>query len=191
VKTPKDLEEERGLIEKELQEESENLKAHELGQTWEQAAMTKAGFPAKYWLPWQLAVKWKTSNYPMEPSREAVAQWKKLTESAAAGMFSIGKKVTSRRILKELAHDLDLLRQYDAELAPIEEKKGNGSTQPAKPGRKRRYNWQKDQEIDESWKRAKGAGTSAKQFALDQHLSLTALKLLLNRVAKRNKGARK
>jgi hypothetical protein len=65
---------------------------------------------------------------------------------------------------------------------------GGGGEQPGKRGRKSRCNRQKDREIADDWKRAKGAGTAKKQYASDNNLSLRDLNRILNRHAKRGEG---
>jgi hypothetical protein len=63
----------------------------------------------------------------------------------------------------------------------------DGGKQPSKRSRKSRFDWQRDQEIADSWKRAKDAGIKKKVFSRDKGLSLRDLNRILNRHAKRNR----
>jgi hypothetical protein len=92
--------------------------------------------------------------------------------------------------LAELRKVRKFLRRAYASHNQDGESQGEEGERPGTPGRKRRYDWKKDEEIADGWQRARGAGTPKKQYARDQDLSFRELNRILNRHAKR-KRARK
>jgi hypothetical protein len=80
--------------------------------------LKQLGFPADWWLPWDLALKWQTSGYPIRPSREAVAQWVKLIRGSAVAASVSGDGPRRDRLLAQLANDLELVRLHFPALVP-------------------------------------------------------------------------
>jgi hypothetical protein len=104
-----------------LMKQREELADHAIAKRWPKdpfecdvQSRVRCGFPPDCWLPWRLTEKWKASLYPKEPSAEAIRQWQDIMEKVAALAYALGHRETASRVLEELAHDLDLLRQNAA-----------------------------------------------------------------------------
>jgi hypothetical protein len=110
ARTPEELDELMEQVEIQLGEhQPSNLSLND-----EQAALVGKGFPVDWWLPVELAVKWKTSCFPKKRSAKAKARWETQVKKAAFRNIARGRDSTGRRMLKQLAHDLVLLRQHNS-----------------------------------------------------------------------------
>lgn len=100
----------------------------------EEVALVRNGFPSDFWLSWEVAREWRSNLYPKVPTREAVKQWQTRLKQIAARAF-VGDIVgTATRILDDLAHDLELLRQYDPEIIQQAMRKAEGGDLVFKAG---------------------------------------------------------
>jgi hypothetical protein len=101
------------------------------------------GLPPDYWLPYELAAQWRSTEYPTEPTRESVAQWEALLRATAAAArrqfrgtaWETSPGGTERHVLEGLLHDKELLRQHDPALVrPPAPNRTSGATAAAGGG---------------------------------------------------------
>jgi hypothetical protein len=90
---------------------------------FQQAGLVALGFPWDYWLPIELARNWRSSVFPNVASREAVKQWQSYLRECVGLATATPRespcnshRANARSMSKNMAYDLELLRQYNPQL---------------------------------------------------------------------------
>jgi hypothetical protein len=74
-------------------------------------ALVRLGFPADWWLPPELAMRWKTALFPLSPTKESVSQWLHLVQEVARAAFGIGESELAETVRADLQNDQTLIRE--------------------------------------------------------------------------------
>ncbi len=110
---------ERGIVKAKQAAERRNL---DLQQT----ALVNLGFPWDFWLPIELARKWRSSVFPRIATREAVHQWKQFVQEQI-GWATIAQSnrpdspwpVVGNKVAEALESDLKLIERHACHLVAV------------------------------------------------------------------------
>jgi hypothetical protein len=88
--------------------------------TEEEEALLNFSLPHDFWMPAKLSHDWKTMQIPKSATMEAIAQWESLIRETANAVLDYRNspdfQETGKRMLNDLEHDLELIRQFDPQL---------------------------------------------------------------------------
>jgi hypothetical protein len=87
---------------------------------FQQTALVKLGFAWNFWLPYNLAVNWQSPVYPTVHSLDAVSQWQTYMHEAAGAATVAGNTDLANDLLRRMAHDESLLRQFESSASTLE-----------------------------------------------------------------------
>jgi hypothetical protein len=163
---------------------------------FQQGALVERGFAWDWWLPLELARRWKSSEYPTKRTTESVSQWLRLlresvgmAQQAAARSTELERRRRQERtaggIARRMEHDVALLRRFDATLVQsgrLRHKRGRKKLSDDKKASCRA--------MAENWERYKGSGTGKKKdFCKSEGITSTRLNAILSWKRNRDGGA--
>jgi hypothetical protein len=81
-------------------------------------ALAKHGLPPDFWLPFELAIKWRTNDYPAYPTRESYQHWDELQKEVLGFQFLAEDfRHMAEETLADWEHDRELIAKYAPTLA--------------------------------------------------------------------------